>query len=84
MFNVLNSNVVSCLKRCAPLKTVYSPNDKPKVTLKDDSFISKLFNPETTERHKWNTINDTRNSKKSANKITLLKNSFGEAITNNF
>ena len=84
MFNVFNSNVVSCPKRCAPLKTVYIRNDKPKLNLKDDSFISKLFNPKTTERQKYNTKNDTKNSKKSANKITLIKNSFGEAITNNF
>ena len=54
MFNVFNSNIVSCLKICAPLKTVYIRNDKPKLNLKDDSFISKLFNPKTTERQKWN------------------------------
>ena len=73
-----------CLIRCAPLKTVYICNEKPEVNLKDDSFILKLFNPKTTERQKWNIINDTKNSKKSANKITLLKSSFGEAIINNF
>ena len=60
MFNVFNSNIVGCLKRCAPIKTVYICNEKSKVNLKNDNFISKLFNPKTTERQKWNITNDTK------------------------
>ena len=29
-------------------------------------------------------MNETRSSKKSENKITIVKNSFGEAVANNF
>ena len=70
---ILNSNVVKCLKRCALLETVCISNDKPKINLKDNSFISKFFNSKRIGRDKRNIINDTRNSKKSTKKITLLK-----------
>ena len=59
-------------------------NEKPKVNLKDNTFKSNLFNSKTTERQKWYIVNDTRKPQKSANNITLLKISFGEALANNF
>ena len=51
-FNVFNFNVVIYLKRFAPLETVYIRNDKFKVNLKDDRFISKFLNPKTAEQKK--------------------------------
>ena len=73
LFNLSNSNTVGCLKRCAPLETVYIRNDDSKVNLNDDIFKSKLFNLKTTERPKWNIVNDTRTSKKSKQNHTSKK-----------
>ena len=67
----------------SPRKTIFIRNDKPKVNYEDDKFISQLFNSKKSERKKWSIINDTRNSKKSSNLIPLLRNSFGDFITNN-
>ena len=84
MFNIFSSNIVIRLKNRAPSKTVYIFNDKPKINLKDDNFISKVLNAKTIERQKCNIVKDTRNSKNSSNKIELLKDSYGETITNKF
>ena len=83
MLDIFTSNIADTNKKCAPQKTSFILNDKPKVNYEDDKFISQLFNSKKSEREKWSIINDTRNSKKSSNLIPLLGNSFGNFITNN-
>ena len=83
MLDIFTSNISDTIKECAPQKTIFIRNDKPKVNYQDDKFISQLFNSKKSEREKWSIINDTRISKKSSNLIPLLRNSFGEFITNN-
>ena len=83
MLDIFTSNNADTIKECAPQKTIFIRNDKPKVNYEDDKFISQLFNSKKSEREKWSIINDTRNSKKSSNLIPLLRNSFGDFITNN-
>ena len=48
---------------CAPKKVVFIRNNKPKKSIQDDSYISKLFDSKTKDK-KWQIINDTRNTKK--------------------
>ena len=83
MFDIYTSNIADTIKECAPQMTIFISNDKPKVSYEDDKFISQLFNSKKSESEKWSIINDTRNSKKSSNLIPLLRNSFGDFITNN-
>ena len=83
MLDIFTSNIADTIKKCAPQKTIFIRNDKPKVNYEDDKFISQLFNSKKSEREKWSIINDTRNSKKSSKLIPLLKNSLGDFITNN-
>ena len=83
MFDIFIYNIADTIKECAPQKTIFICNDKPKINYEDDKFISQLFNSKKSEREKWRIINDTRNSKKSSNLIPLLRNSFGNFITNN-
>ena len=83
MLDIFTSNIADTNKECAPQKTIFIRNDKPKVNYEDDKFISQLFNSKKSKREKLSIINDTRNSKKSSNLIPLLRNSFGEFISNN-
>ena len=83
MLDIFTSNIADTIKECAPQKTIFIRNDKPKVNYEDDKFISQLFNSKKSEREKWSLINDRRNSKKSSNLIPLLRNSFGDFISNN-
>ena len=83
MLDIFTSNIADTIKECAPQKTIFIRNDKPKVNYEDDKFISQLFNSKKSEREKWSIINDTINSKKSSNFIPLLRNSFGDFINNN-
>ena len=83
MFDIFTSNIADTIKECAPQKTIFICNDQPKVNYEDDKFISQLFNSKKSEREKWSIINDTRISKLSSNLIPVLRNSFGDFITNN-
>ena len=83
MLDIFTSNIADTIKECAPQKTIFIRNSKPKVNYEDEKFISQLFNSKKSERKKWSIINDTRNSKKKSNLIPLLRNSFGNFITNN-
>ena len=64
MLDIFTSNIADTIKECAPQKTIFFRNDKPKVNYEHDKFISQLFNSKKSEREKWSIINDTRNSKK--------------------
>ena len=44
IFDIFTSNIVDTIKECAPQKTVFIRNDKPKVNYEDDKFISQLLN----------------------------------------
>ena len=80
MLDIFTSNIADTLKECAPQKTIFIRNDKPKVNYEDHKFISQLFNSKKSEHEKWSKINNTRNSKKSSNLIPLLRNSFGKNL----
>ena len=82
MLDIFTSNIADTIRECTPQKTTFIRNDKPKIEYEDDNFLSQLFNSKKSEREKWSIINDTRNSKKSSNLIPLLRNSFGDFITN--
>ena len=83
MFDIFTSDIAVTIKECAPQKTFFIRNDKPKLNYGDDKFISQLFNSKKNEHKKRSIISDTRNSKKSSNLIPLLRNTFGDFITNN-
>ena len=44
MLDIFTSNIAETIKECAPQKTIFIRNDKPKVNYEDDKFISQLFN----------------------------------------
>ena len=72
MFDIFTYNIADTTKECAPQKTIFIRNDKPKINYEDDKFIYQLFNSKKSEREKWRIINDTRKLKKSSNLILLL------------
>ena len=43
MLDIFTSNIADTIKKCAPQKTIFIRNDKPKVNYEDDKFISPLF-----------------------------------------
>ena len=53
MFDIFTSNIADTFKKCAPQKTIFIRNDKPKVNYEDDKFISQLFNSKKSEPEKW-------------------------------
>ena len=79
----------------APLKACFVRNDKPKIFLNRNEFLSgKNFNSENeasllkdfislnTEKSRWKFIQEVRNNEKQRIVIDTLRNSFGELITN--
>ena len=79
----------------APLKSCFVRNDKPKIFLNRNKFLSgKNFKSENeasllkdfislnTEKSRWKFIQEVRNNEKQRIKIDTLRNSFGELITN--
>ena len=68
-----------------------NPNDPAYKTLKHDFLDNinadklehqiKYFNGLTSEKDKWNLINESRNAKRTATTISSLKNSFGDIVT---
>ena len=52
--------------------------------LQKDKFVYQIntFNNLTSEKDKWNFINEARNSLKTKTEIVSLKNSFGDLVTN--
>ena len=63
MFDIFTSNIADTIKECAPQKTIFIRNDKPKINYEDDNFIYQLFNSKKNEREKWSIINDTKTQK---------------------
>ena len=79
----------------APLKSCFVRNDKPKIFLNRNKFLSeKNFKSENeasllkdfislkTEKSRWKFIQEVRNNEKQRIVIDTLRNSFGELITN--
>ena len=79
----------------APLKSCFVKNDKPKIFLNRNKFLSgKNFKSENeasllkdfislnTEKSRWKFIQEVRNNEKQRIVIDTLRNSFGELITN--
>ena len=79
----------------APLKSCFVRNDKPKIFLNRNKFISgKIFKSEkeasllkhfvslNTEKSRWKFIQEVRNKEKQRIVIDTLRNSFDELITN--
>ena len=79
----------------APLKSCFVRNDKPKIFLNRNKFLSgKNFKSENeasllkdfislnTEKSRWKFIQEVRNNEKQRIVIDTLRNSFGEHITN--
>ena len=57
IFQIINSNVVDCIKKCSPLKTIYICNDNLKINLKDHNlYFTTIHFKKTTatkmENHK--------------------------------
>ena len=52
---------------------------------KDRSEHQKhLFQQQETSRGKWNFVNEARNSKKIETRITSMRNSFGDSLSQTF
>ena len=72
----------------APLKSCFVRNDKPKIFLNRNKFLSgKNFKSENEasllkDFIRWNFIQEVRNNEKQRIVIDTLRNSFGELITN--
>ena len=79
----------------APLKSCFVRNDKPKIFLNRNKFLSgKNFKSENeasllkdfislnTEKSRWKFIQEVRNNKKQRIVIDTPRNSFGELIMN--
>ena len=81
LLDIFTSNSADTIKKCAPQKTIFIRNNKPKVNYEDDKFISQLFNSKKSDCEKWSIINSKKSS--SSNLIPLLRNSFGNFKNNN-
>ena len=79
----------------APLKSCFVRNDKPKIFLNRNKFLSgKNFKSENQasllkdfislniEKSRWKFIQEVRNNEKQRIVIDTLRNSFAELITN--
>ena len=84
MYRIFKKIFTQVIQYHAPLKTVFIRNEKSKVKLESNDFIKSIFKKADSEKTKWNTINDSRNSTKFSQNIFYLANCFDNVITDSY